>query len=1224
MYKKIYLSIGLLLSLHHFGQVVLTAPPAPNTEVADPQSIRMLPGFRFSSSNGTFRAYIGGSSSGGGGTYTPITVDYASNIPTTENYIYTRQYLVPTAVSDGSLQQIQSVQFFDGLGRPKQTVSIKSTPTGKDLVTHIPYDNFGRQVDSWLPVPMNSLSGNIQSNVEGSTNSYYQSNGINDSFPFSHKTLENSPLDRILNQKNPGADWQNKPVVFGYEANVAGEVKKFTTVTAWVDGATSSQLVLSGTYGDAQLYKNTVTDEDNNKTIEFKNGRGQTLLVRKVISASENADTYYVYNEYDQLAFVIPPLASAGSTVSASALEHLCYQYKYDGKKRLVEKKLPGKGLEQMVYNKKDQVILYRDTALKNGIANFSADQSWLFTKYDRFGRVVYTGITRDANPRNTIQNTIDNQSADTYETRGGSFTLNGTSIEYGNVSYPTTVDKLLTVNYYDTYPQGAPAVSAVLGQDVLPQTTQNSEVSTKSLPTASYTKNVENDGWTKVYTYYDKKGRSIATHSLNHLGGYTKTESFLKFSGVPQYSLIEHKRSANDTKVNIKETFEYDHQERLVRHWNQVNGGAQELLAENLYNDLGQLQTKNVGNTTGSPLQSIKYTYNIRGWMTKVNDPSNLQNKLFAYELRYNNPNSQFSGSARYNGNISQMSWISQNDVVLRNYSYEYDALNRLKEGRFWDAMNLERGEYHEQLTYDLNGNIKSLLRRGRQLPGYTAPEVMDNLEYHYENGEQSNKLSYLKEIGTGNAISGYPLASGSTGSTITYDVNGNMTTQLDKGISSIQYNYLNLPGKITQNSKVTDYIYRADGVKVRKVFGTEITDYLDGFQYTNSVLKFFPTAEGYFNVETGKYVYNYTDHLGNVRLSYAKNGAGTEIIEESNYYPFGLKHEGYNALAGNPAYKYKYNGKELQETGMYDYGARMYMPDIGRWGVHDPLSELQFAYSPYSYVYGNPIRFNDPTGMVGEEDPPKKGSTPDNPIDIGEIKLTKNVSDSKLSFMGIQSLSAYHGSQDRLAFGIRNSKAALATEKFEKNLAFAMGTFGTGGGNLLASAGWVAFDSWLSYQEESLQDKVAQIQMAALVLVVVRKGNGIQNLLVNPDTSRINIANGITRFTPLRMGSGEFVSAGWKHVVDGHFNRALGGTRSIFSISEDNLKSILQSKTVVNAPLTSLPGGQFVRTVDTGMVIGNVGLTHGGGPTSWIKVITDYKGNLITTYPITPIVAP
>ncbi|MGG5209933.1 DUF6443 domain-containing protein [Chryseobacterium sp. MIQD13] len=971
MYKKIYLSIGLILGIYHYGQIVLTAPPIPNTEKVDPQSIRMLPGFSFNSVNGTFRAYIGATSPGNpGNTYTPITVDYSTNIPNTENYVYTRQYLVPTEVSNGSLQQIQSIQFFDGLGRPKQSVSIKSTPTGKDLVTHIPYDGFGRQVDSWLPVPMSSQNGNIQAGVESSVNSYYQSNGINDSYPLLHKNLENSPLDRVLSQINPGNDWQNKPVTFGYETNTAGEVKKFTTTTIWADGATSSVLNVPETYGEAQLYKNTVTDEDNGKTVEFKNGKGQTLLVRKVINASENADTYYVYNEYDQLAFVIPPLASALASVSASTLENLCYQYKYDGRNRLAEKKLPGKGWEQMVYNKKDQIVLYRDTVLKNGITSFTADQSWTFTKYDQFGRVVYTGISRDGTSRQSIQTSIDNQPVNTsYETRGGNLVLNGINIGYGNVSYPTSIEKVLTVNYYDTYPDASAIPATILGQEVLPQDVQSSNVSTKGLPTASYVKNVENDNWTKTSTYYDKRGRAISTYSVNHLGGYTKTESFLKFSGSPEYTLTEHKRAVDGTKVNIKETFEYDHQERLVRHWHQVNGGAQELLAENLYNDLGQIQTKNVGNTTGNAMQNVKYVYNIRGWITKVNEPSNLQNNLFAYELRYSRPDSQFSGSAKYNGNISQMSWITQSDAVLRNYSYEYDSLNRLKEGRFWDAMNLDRGEYNEQLTYDLNGNIKTLLRRGKQLPGYTAPEVMDNLEYHYENGEQSNKLAYLKEIGTGNALSGYPLSSGSTGSTINYDLNGNMTAQQDKGISSIQYNYLNLPEKITQNSRVTDYTYRADGVKVKKIFDAVSTDYLDGFQYENGTLKFLPTAEGYFNFETGKYVYNYTDHLGNTRLSYFKNGAGAEIIEENNYYPFGLKHEGYNVLSGNPAYKYKYNGKELQETGMYDYGARMYMADIGRWGVVDPLAEKYRRHSTYNYTVNNPIRFIDPDGRGVEE---------------------------------------------------------------------------------------------------------------------------------------------------------------------------------------------------------------------------------------------------------------
>ncbi|MFY7814753.1 MAG: RHS repeat-associated core domain-containing protein, partial [Chryseobacterium taeanense] len=93
--------------------------------------------------------------------------------------------------------------------------------------------------------------------------------------------------------------------------------------------------------------------------------------------------------------------------------------------------------------------------------------------------------------------------------------------------------------------------------------------------------------------------------------------------------------------------------------------------------------------------------------------------------------------------------------------------------------------------------------------------------------------------------------------------------------------------------------------------------------------------------------------------------NGSSVEVLEENNYYPFGLKHEGYNALAGNSAYQYKYNGKELQETGMYDYGARFYMPDIGRWGVVDPKAELGRRFSPYNYAFDNPIMFVDPDGM-------------------------------------------------------------------------------------------------------------------------------------------------------------------------------------------------------------------------------------------------------------------
>ncbi len=124
--------------------------------------------------------------------------------------------------------------------------------------------------------------------------------------------------------------------------------------------------------------------------------------------------------------------------------------------------------------------------------------------------------------------------------------------------------------------------------------------------------------------------------------------------------------------------------------------------------------------------------------------------------------------------------------------------------------------------------------------------------------------------------------------------------------------------------------------------------------------------------------YVYQYKDHLGNVRLSYADTNndgvitASSEIIEENNYYPFGLKHKGYNNVVSsngnNSAKKYKYNGKELQdELGLnwYDYGARNFDSALGRWISLDPVSEFYFEASPFSYGNNNPILYIDPNGM-------------------------------------------------------------------------------------------------------------------------------------------------------------------------------------------------------------------------------------------------------------------
>src|SRR5690554_1520763 len=177
-------------------------------------------------------------------------------------------------------------------------------------------------------------------------------------------------------------------------------------------------------------------------------------------------------------------------------------------------------------------------------------------------------------------------------------------------------------------------------------------------------------------------------------------------------------------------------------------------------------------------------------------------------------------------------------------------------------------------------------------------------------------------------------------------------------------------------------NYTYDATGTrlvkKVEPTSGTTVTtEYLGGFQYENNDLQFFFQPEGYVKKDENAYLYvfQYKDHLGNVRLSYADcNNDGiiqssSEILEENNYYPFGLKHQGYNDISNSckseQAEKYQYNGKEWDDAlglNIYEMDLRQYDPAIGRWTVQDPVTHHD--YSPYSAFDNNPVYWSDPSG--------------------------------------------------------------------------------------------------------------------------------------------------------------------------------------------------------------------------------------------------------------------
>ncbi len=833
-----------------------------------------------------------------------------------------------------------------------------------DIVTPTEYDGFGRQDKEYLPYAA-STGGLIQATALTDVLSYYNTPKYeNTPNPFSQKLFEASPLNRVFKQAAPGNDWalnSGHEIKLDYQTNIEGEVKLFVgystdRLSDW--GLFEPSINQPATYGVGQLYKTITKDENwvsglDGTTEEFKDKEGHVVL-KRTYNNQISHDTYYVYDQYGNLIYVLPPLANGA--FDPTTLDNLCYRYKYDYRNRLVEKKLPGKDWESIVYDKLDRPILTQD-------ANLQASNKWLFTKYDAFGRAVYTGEYNNTINRKVLQDLATNSVAVLSEQFQGATAIGDTSAYYSNAAFPNTNITLNTINYYDSYDFDVigPTPVAVTSYGIVPIT------NAKGLGTGSKVRVLGTTKWITNVSYYDVKGRPIYNYNYNDYLSTTSTlKSDLDFVGKTKEITSAHTRASVTTTV--VDTFEYDPMGRLLTQKQKINAQTEEVIVANTYDDLGQLVSKAVGgNINQSRLQNIDYTYNIRGWLKAINDVNAIGTDLFAFQMSYNAPT---TATPLYNGNISQTFWKTANtDATIKNYDYSYDGLNRLTLA----ADNL--GHYNENPTYDKNGNIKTLFRNGNTVLSTASFGAIDNLTYTYDAG---NKL--LKVEDTSGNIEGFK--NGSTAATeYTYDTNGNMKTDANKGITAISYNYLNLPTQVSLAGGTINYVYDATGVKQRKIVGSTTTDYANGYQYENNVLQFFPTAEGYASNISGtfSYIYQYKDHLGNVRLSYKDVGTTTpslQIVEESNYYPFGLKQQGYNTVvssSGNStAQKYKYNGKELQDElglNMYDYGARNYDPALGRWMNIDPKAETSRRFSPYTYALNNPIYFIDPDGMQADD---------------------------------------------------------------------------------------------------------------------------------------------------------------------------------------------------------------------------------------------------------------
>ncbi len=1097
--------------------------------------------------------------------------------PLDQNYVYTRTYQGRTQqpyvgyfVEHDSL--VQHITYFDGLGRPMQETAIKQTPkdgngVAYDIVTHIAYDDYGRQAMEWLPYPdlnaataMGSYRPNTAQAVEMATKQYYSDHYANDFqgimnvadiTAYSEKEFEPSPLNRVQKQAAPGHDWamgQGHEIVLDYATNNSGdEVRQFevtvvpvtqNTVTTYVPS-----LIENGDYGVRELFKNSTYDENyttdkNHSVEEFTNKQGQVVLKRTYADIppmdrngdgdtldpgeearpEERHDTYYVYDDHGNLSYVLPPKMEGSSATLAeinSAMDELGYQYVYDHRNRLVEKKLPGKGWEHIVYNKLDQPIMTQDSVQR-------VTGEWLFTKYDAFGRVAYTGKAIDGRGRTQLKEDADAVADDPNQklwVEAASFTNGGIDIGYGNTAYPTaTVTEVLTVNYYDGYSfdlANEPAPPSRVFFEPLDDRTQGLATGTKVRVL-----DVSPARWITTVTRYDAKGRSIYTYSENeYLATVDLVTTDMDFVGRPQKVRTAHTR--NGTTIVTLDNFTYDHVGRLLTQTQCIGDGtmgdscdgvvdgegvgidpiindplvdkdrvatlnitlrapqgqsvilrpglsgsatlrvdpnatpggtgspatsAEELIVYNDYDALGQLVQKKVGGDPGtdfnttSGLQTVDYAYNVRNWLRSISSKNaDGSEGLFQFGINYNTVS--HGGTPLYNGNIAETEWRTANaDNSLRWYRHGYDAMNRLVSS----IDNTADQRYSlSNVSYDKNGNVLGLTRKGHLNSGGSSFGNMDVLGYVYDNG---NKVLRIND--SGNDTYGFRDGT-NTNDDFEYDPNGNLKIDRNKGINSITYNHLDMPTLVdfgaTGNIAM---VYAADGTKLKKTASNgTVTEYANGYVYEGGQLQFFNHPEGYVHKDGNdfKYVYQFRDHVDNIRLSYTDNNGTLEIVEENNFYPFGGKMKGYNTnvspLGNSTAQRWKFGGMELDNSlneamGTYDFGARTYDPWGIRWWNIDPLAEEMRRHSPYNYAFNNPVFFLDPDGMM----PCENGDCPEGPKTEEESRSTQATgsaqgthsveTDSSFRFYGYKAEGQVEGEYGKISGSISGFSAGYEGE--------------------------------------------------------------------------------------------------------------------------------------------------------------------------------------------------
>ncbi len=887
----------------------------------------------------------------------PVNVgNLLTNQPTPINFVSSTRIYKEGVTASTSLYSlapkdlVQTVAYQDGLGRTFQTVAMgQSAQTEKDIIAPVAYGKNGIMDSTFLPYVSSVREGKLRMNAirggpgyvysQSEQFNFYQGTALvaTDASPFA-RSIHKSSLDaRVIEQGAPGANWQ--PLTTPHTvANSITLNDASMPVRYWKPDGTTA-----GNYPNNTVAVTTITDENGNKVRTYTNKQGQTVLKQVELGETINGtmtnwlETYYIYDVYGRLVYQVPPKATAliatanFNIASNSATDSLVFKYGYDSLGRVVEKTEPGAAVKYIVYDQMGRVVMTQDAKLRE-------NKQWMYIKYDRYHRPVYSGIYTNTQKisRKAVQGIfigLDYSTQPYFESPSNSDPI---FRGYSNASFPTSNITVLTANYYDGYDfdqnatpdfayQNNHIVADDMGTTLLPTT---ASAAVRNLPTGSGRSVLDGASWLTSATFYDQYDRPLQSQAYNHLNNSTPGVSSVVYADrAGHVEKTKHTHQGPSGSVSVQQSYAYDNTWRTTAIYHSINGAAKLQVAGYTYNVLGQLVDKKLHVVNGTPLQSIDLRYNIRGWLKSINN-SQLSNDsgtnntnddtgdYFGMELLYHTTEVGLNTNAYHNGNVAAVKWkaVNTNTTVLeatngvRGFSYLYDKSDKLKTASFVAQDNSgawakQANTLNETMSYDHSGNILTLSRTqnerdmtnvNSQLVITSSQQIVDNLTYTYpSNSNRMRKVEDTQPVSTG--VGDFKNATDNP-IEYSYDKNGSLTKDDNKGIQSITYNDLGKPKVITYSgtpTKSVTYTYDAAGVKLRTVTVadniTTTTDYIGGFVYTNGALSFFSSPEGRVVKTVAGYEYQYAiaDHQGNTRMIFTSATPTVQSVTATSEVP-------------------------------------------------------------------------------------------------------------------------------------------------------------------------------------------------------------------------------------------------------------------------------------------------------------------------------------------------